>query len=351
MKAWNLHDIGDIRLENVKDPSPGRGEVIVKVKATGICGSDIPRIYKTGAHNMPLIPGHEFAGEVVSVGEGVRSDLKGQRVAAFPLFPCHKCLPCKKGLYEMCEHYDFAGSRSDGAFAEYVRVPEWNLIELPDDIPYSLAAMLEPMGVAVHALRTADIKADDTICVSGVGTIGLLLTGFLIDAGYRNILVIGNKDFQKEKAVKIGIPEDNFCDIRKYNPAKWISDKAGGIDIYFECVGKNESLSLGVIAAAPGGQIILVGNPASDMTLEKDIYWKITRRQLTVKGIWNSSFTGKEDDDWHYVLSALSHLPFDAEEFITHRFVIEDLEKGFCIMRDKSEDYIKILMLSPDSQS
>ncbi|MCR5785771.1 MAG: galactitol-1-phosphate 5-dehydrogenase [Eubacterium sp.] len=347
MKAWNLYDIGDIRFEDADKPKPSDGEVLIKVKATGICGSDIPRIYKTGAHNMPLIPGHEFAGEVVECGEKADKNLIGKRVSVFPLIPCKRCPQCKNKLYEMCENYDFAGSRSDGAFAEYVKVPEWNVIEIPDKIAYEKAAMLEPMGVAVHAMRSAQIEPESLICVSGAGTIGLLLIGFLIDAGYKNIFVIGNKDFQKEKAAKIGINPENFCDIREINPLLWINEKTDekGVDIFFECVGKNDSLSLGVAAASAKGQIVLVGNPASDMTLLKDVYWRITRKQLKISGIWNSSFTKEETDDWHYVLSRLPYLPFDAGEFITHRFKIEDLEKGFHIMRDKSEDYIKILML------
>ena len=125
MKAWNLHDINDFRYEEVDDPVLMPGEVLVKVRAIGICGSDIPRVYKEGAHRMPLIIGHEFAGEVVEVGEGVSADWLGGRVGVFPLIPCKECGPCRKKMYEMCRSYSYLGSRRDGGFAEYVAVPEW----------------------------------------------------------------------------------------------------------------------------------------------------------------------------------------------------------------------------------
>ena len=153
MKAWVLHRINDIRLETVEMPAPQSGEVLVAVKAVGICGSDIPRIYRTGAHRHPLIPGHEFSGVVEVLGKDADSAWLGKRVGVFPLIPCRACGPCMRGQYEMCRNYDYLGSRRDGGFAEYAAVPADNLIELPDNISFEEAAMLEPMAVAVHAMR------------------------------------------------------------------------------------------------------------------------------------------------------------------------------------------------------
>ena len=153
MKAWVLEDIGKIQYKEVSKPLPGEHEVLVEVKAAGICGSDIPRIYQTGAHRMPLIPGHEFAGRVVQTGENTDAKWQNKRVGIFPLIPCHNCVACQKGQYELCRNYSYLGSRRDGGFAEYVAVPECNLIELPENVSYEEAAMLEPMSVACHAPR------------------------------------------------------------------------------------------------------------------------------------------------------------------------------------------------------
>ena len=130
MKAWVLHGVNDLRLETVPIPLPEEQEVLVEVKATGICGSDIPRIYHTGAHIHPLIPGHEFSGEVVEVGKGTDRKWIGQRVGIFPLIPCGECGLCRKKQYEMCRNYSYLGSRRNGGFAEYAAVPAWNLVLL-----------------------------------------------------------------------------------------------------------------------------------------------------------------------------------------------------------------------------
>ena len=347
---------------------------------------------------MPLIPGHEFSGQVVGISEQIDSSDKaesggessgkdetwiGRRVGVFPLIPCRKCGPCNKGLYEMCRSYDYVGSRRDGAFAEYVSAPVDNLIELPDEVSYEEAAMLEPMAVAVHAMRRGLTKwaacrgdihiGDDAVGVSdigsvwadeqqgtlskgeqpviavcGLGTIGLLLTMFLIDAGMEDVYVIGNKDFQKKKALELGIREDHYIDGRSDDGQ--IGSLKGKIDVYFECVGKNECVSLGIDMAAPAGTVVMVGNPASDMRIDRDIYWKILRNQLRVTGTWNSSFdlTGSHDvesmDDWTYVIERLRSGGIRPKELISHELDMEELERGLLIMRDKVEDYCKVMI-------
>ncbi|MCI8527540.1 MAG: galactitol-1-phosphate 5-dehydrogenase [Lachnospiraceae bacterium] len=346
MKAWVLHGANDIRWELADKPAMGKGEVLVAVKAAGICGSDIPRIYKTGAHVHPLIPGHEFSGMVVGIGEGVDCAWQGKRVGIFPLIPCGKCKPCLEKQFEMCRQYDYLGSRRDGGFAEYVTVPVNNLIALPEGVTYEEAAMLEPMAVAVHAMRRVGPKKTETIAVCGLGTIGLLLLMFLLEdrEDKEGIFAIGNKEFQKQQAVALGLPEASYCDSRKEDVGNWLQERTnGGADVFFECVGKNDTVVQAVNDTAPAGRICLVGNPASHMSLEKEVYWKILRNQQTIMGTWNSSFTGEETDDWHYVLERLVQNRVAPEGLISHKFSLEALEKGLRIMGDKSEDYVKIM--------
>jgi L-iditol 2-dehydrogenase len=347
MNAWVLHDINDFRYEQVGAPVLKENEVLVKVRAVGICGSDIPRVYKTGTYSYPLIPGHEFSGEVTSVGGRADRNWLNKRVGVFPLIPCRSCIPCQNHKYEMCRHYSYIGSRQNGAFAEYVAVPEENLIGLADTIPYEEAAMLEPMAVAVHAMRRVSVRPGDMVVVCGLGTIGILLVMFLMEAGVRNILAVGNKDFQKHIVLNMGLSKDCYCDSRSNDVTVWINEKTkgSGADVFFECVGRNETVSQAVGVAAPSGRICLVGNPYSDMTLEKPVYWKILRNQLTVTGTWNSSFTHDENDDWHYVLGRLNAKRIMPSDLITHRYSLEDIDRGFEIMRDKKEDYIKIMAL------
>ena len=134
MKAYVLHGIGDLRYEDRSLPEHYPGWALVKVLVAGICSSDIPRIFEKGPYHFPTIPGHEFSGKVERVADESDRHWLGKRVGVFPLIPCKKCASCEKGQYETCSNYDYIGSRRDGGFAEYVAVPVWNLLELPETV-------------------------------------------------------------------------------------------------------------------------------------------------------------------------------------------------------------------------
>lgn len=350
MKAWVLQNVGRIKYVEMERPRPGESEVLLQVKATGICGSDIPRIYRDGAHKIPLIPGHEFSGQVIEVGRDADKGWLHKRVGVYPLIPCGGCIACKKGKYEMCRQYSYLGSRRNGGFAEYVAVPSANLIRLPDNVSYEQAAMLEPLAVAAHAMRRVSITPADRVVVCGLGTIGQLLVMLLILRGIENILAIGNKDYQRRKVCELGLPEDRFCDSRQEDLKDWIDlhTQGAGADIFFECVGKNETVSSAIRLTAPGGQICLVGNPQTDMALGKAIYWNLLRNQIRMTGTWNSSFFSREEGkdentDWNYVLHLLEQKQIAPEQLISHRFSLPDLDRGLHVMRDKTEEYVKVM--------
>lgn len=345
MKAYVLRGLGRFGMEDVPRPVLGEKEVLVSVKAAGICGSDIPRIYRTGTYSYPLIPGHEFAGTVIETGKSVDKSWLGKRVGVFPLIPCGQCKPCLNIQYELCRHYNYLGSRTAGGFAEYVNVPEWNLIELPSNVTFEQAAMLEPMSVAVHAMRRLDILPDNTVAVCGLGAIGQLLSMFLIEAGVERLLLIGNKPYQKKTVSDLGLSKDCYCDSTRTDAGSWVEERTGGdgVDVFFDCVGSNEVLELAVGYIAPSGTAVLVGNPASDMELGRQTYWKILRNQLTVRGTWNSSFLHDPADDWHYALDRVERGVLRPERLITQRFCLDELMRGFELMRDKSEAYVKVM--------
>lgn len=365
MNAYVLRGVNQLTYEQVDIPIPGPGEVILQVKACGVCGSDLPRIYRTGAHTYPLIPGHEFAGIVVETGaqadaiywenqlnckKQVEGGLQGKRMGVFPLIPCGTCSLCREGRYELCRQYGYLGSRRNGGFAEYVAVPAANLIEIPDSVSFEAAAMLEPMAVAIHAMRRAGLERlskDETIAVCGLGTIGVLLLVALQEAGFQKIVAIGNKPFQQQLVLKSGLPQSSYCDSKKEEPGAEILEKTGGrgASVFFECVGKEETVSFVVNHTAPAGKVVLVGNPDSDIKLKQDIYWKILRNQLTITGTWNSSFNHQAGDDWQYALKRLEQKRVELDFLITHRFSLKDLEKGLHIMRDKTEEHGKIMVI------
>ncbi len=168
---------------------------------------------------------------------------------------------------------------------------------------------------------------------------------FLLEAGYKNIYAVGNKDLQKNKAVELGLSADDFCDSRKEDVNEWIKEKTdgAGADVLFECVGRNETVSQCLQNAAYEAQIVFVGNPASDIQIEKKDWWIILRRQLRITGTWNSSYTRRDDDDWNYVMKRLADGKVNPELLITHKLRFEDLGRGFGLMRDRSEEFIKVM--------
>ena len=353
MKAQILYGIGNIKYTDAQMPIPTGEQALIKVTRCGICGSDVPRVFKTGAHNMPLIPGHEMAGFVEKCE--ARPELVGKRVSVFPLIPCKKCAQCIEGHFEMCENYDYLGSRRDGGFAEYVVAPVWNLLPVPDSVSDDEAAMMEPMAVAVHAMRQiglldGSMNQDANIVVCGLGTIGILVAMFLRDAGYRNVFCIGNKNVQLEKLQAMGYEPGQFCDVRCRESESYVLEMTDGkrADIYFECIGRSESYRQAVKCTGPLGRVMLVGNPASDMELDCQTYWQILRKQLTLKGTWNSGFSGIDgnSDDWRYVLERLTDwsMEFRPSDLITHRLELSQLQNGLDIMHRKSEEYVKIMV-------
>lgn len=363
MKAWVLNGINDIQYEDREIPESREGEVLVKVRAAGICGSDIPRVFETGAHTHPLVPGHEFSGIVEDVGKGAEPSWRGKRVGIFPLIPCKKCDMCKDQKYEMCRNYNYLGSRCDGGFAEYTAVPMWNLMELPHTASFEQAAMLEPMAVAVHAIRRAfgpekssdritgeSLDREQTIVIIGLGTIGLLTAMFLHSEGFTNLLLIGNKDFQKKMAYEIGFSEGHFCNIKRQDASEWILEKTDGkgADTIFECVGKNDSISFAIDHTAASGTVILIGNPHDEtIRFERDVYWKILRRQLTVRGTWNSSFRHETDDDWNCVIRMLDKGSIIPEKLISERLPLHRLDEGLQLMHEKLREYCKVMIVNP----
>ncbi len=340
MKASVLYGINDLRYTDVPMPEIGHDDALVQVKASGICGSDVNRVFKTGTYHFPTIIGHEFSGKVISVSSDNKaaSGLIGKRVGVFPLKPCFTCSSCKVGKYEMCENYDYLGSRCNGGFAQYVKVPIWNLIELPDNVNFEEAAMLEPTAVAIHALRMAGDVRSKNLAIIGPGTIGNILIQVAKALGVKTVTIIGRTKEKLDFAVENGAD-------RSINSISEDLNKILPFDIVIEGTGASESFSNAIKICRRGGKIVAMGNPSGDVVIEKNMYWQILRKQLTIKGTWNSSF-GFEKDDWHMALSLLNDEKLHLSKIITHQLPFNSLLKGLEIMRDHSVYSNKIMLIN-----
>ena len=208
MKAMRLHAVNDFRLEEVDVPVPKGEEILVKVGACGICGSDIPRVYELGTKVYPVTLGHEFGGTIVAVGEKANPSLVGKKAAIYPIIPCRKCSSCLIGSYAQCTNYQYLGSRNDGGFAEYCLVPsEWHLlISKNEETSMEELAIVEPATVALHAIRRGEIKGGDTVVIFGAGPIGILAARWCKMFGTQVILVDVDDikvDFARERGFEV----------------------------------------------------------------------------------------------------------------------------------------------------
>lgn len=331
MKILNLHKVGELVYEDREMPEPGEHEVLLKVMACGICSSDESRVMETGTYHFPTVPGHEFAGEVVKLGEGCDEALLGRRASVFPLLPCFKCEACRKKSYATCADYKYFGSRNDGAYAEYLVVPEWNLNLLDDSVPFTVGALSEPAAVAHHAVVMGDVKSGDRVLVIGTGTIGLLIAAFAKEKG-AEVFVAGRREESIAFAESFG-----FKTMHVQTLAAEVDEATDKVrmDVSIEAVGSNQSLADAIMSTRAGGTVVVMGNPKGDETLPKDVYWKILRWQLRLQGTWNSAFKA-EEDDWHEVAKVMKAGSFPFERLVTRKYLLSEGEEAFRFLMDKS---------------
>lgn len=334
MKAYRLHSVNDLRYEDCELPQLKPNYVLIKVRACGICSSDVPRIFEKGTYHFPTTPGHEFSGTVVSVGENVDESYVGKRVSIFPLIPCKECAQCKNKHYEMCEHYDYLGSRSDGGFAEYVAAPVWNLIELPQSIGFDEGALFEPLAVALHCINQAEVTAEDSVAVIGSGAIAFAVGQWAKMRGAKQVYIVGRSNAKRQIAEGMGL---------LYLTTNDLENKL--FDAVVEAVGTSVALQTAIEHTNATGRIVAMGNPAGDIVLPQNIYWRILRKQLKLIGTWNSVFDGTNMSEWLAVRDAVEQKTVNAKALITHRFSQDELKKGLDIMKNHLEPYCKIMTL------
>lgn len=334
MKGYSLHAVNDLRYEELEYPECATGWCVVKVKAAGICSSDIPRVYTKGTYHFPTIPGHEFSGVVDKVADRENENFVGKKVGIFPLIPCRKCQQCKEGHYEMCSNYDYVGSRRDGGFAEYVAVPVWNLVELSDEISFEEAAMMEPLAVALHAIKIANVKNGDTVAIIGTGMIAFAAAQWAKKLGAAEVIVVGRSESKRKIAENIpGIGYATFENCKEE------------FDVVLEAVGSNSAIDTAINMVKAGGRLVLMGNPGGEIDLNQNTYWRILRKQLHIAGTWNSSYEKNRDCDWSEVKSALENHEIKASALISHFYQQDDLKVGMALMHDHKEPYCKVMTL------
>ncbi|MDD7057301.1 MAG: galactitol-1-phosphate 5-dehydrogenase [Selenomonadaceae bacterium] len=341
MLALNLHGVGDLRYEAVPRPVPQADEVLLRVCAVGICGSDIPRVFTKGTYHFPTIIGHEFAGEIVAAAD---KTLVGRGASVFPLLPCGTCPACETGHYAQCQHYSYYGSRQDGGMAEYIAVKKRNLCLMPEGVSYEEAAMNEPTAVALHAFRQSGAGLGDTLLIYGVGTIALIIAQWARAAGVRRIILAARTPEKVAFAQKLGF--DDTYNVMETDIRARVAELTDGqgTTACIEGTGESEGLEACVWNVRTFGRVVTLGNPAGSMTLTQDGYWQILRRELQLVGTWNSSFQAMQND-WQDSLRGMANHSLELKKIITHRFALKDYQQAFALMHEKRECYGKVMFI------
>jgi L-iditol 2-dehydrogenase len=345
MDAIVLHGVSDLRYEQVPIPQLGPGTVRVRIGFCGVCGSDIPRCFVKGTYHFPTICGHEFAGTIDAVGDGVKQYQIGDRVAVFPLLWREDHPACEQGKYAQSDGYDYLGSRSDGAFSEYVIAPERNLLRVPDNVSLEEAAMTEPASVALHAVRRAGLRLGDTVAIFGLGPIGLMVAQWARAMGAAAIALFDILPAKLDLAKRLGFT--HVYDSRTVKPVEATSELTGGrgVHVAIEAAGVPPTMLSALQVARRAGRVVLLGNPAADVTLPASLISQVMRRELDLVGTWNSDFSVYgDDDDWRTVLAAMSSGTLNLKPLITHRVPLSRGIAALEMMRDQKEFFAKVLI-------
>lgn len=349
MNALVLHAIGDARYESIPSPEPGSGSVRIRVGYCGVCNSDIPRFFGKGPYSLPLVCGHEFSGIVDRLGDGVTQFQEGDRVAVFPLLWCGKCVSCERGIYAQCLHYNYLGSRSNGAMAQYVVAPERNLLRIPDSLSLEEGALIEPAAVALHALRGAGgCGVGESVVIFGAGPIGIMAAQWARAMGAAQVIIADPVTRKLELAAQLGFKHG--IDPCQHDAVSMIEELTEGLGagICIDAAGVPMALTQAMRAVRHGGRVVILGNPSADVTVSADLISRLMRREVQIFGTWNSDYGFlRDDDDWHRALAAMASGIINVKPLVTHRVPLERAFGALRMIKDQSEFYCKVL-IHPD---
>jgi len=341
MKALLLSDVNRLEYVDVPTPEPGPDEVLVRVRACGICGSDVHGMDGgSGRRIPPLIMGHEVAGIIAQTGSAVTGWRSGDRVVIDSTISCGVCTYCRRGLINLCDNRRVLGVscadyRRDGALAEYVVVPDRLLYRLPNEISFVEGAMIEPLSIAAHAVGRTPVDGETTAVVVGSGMVGLLLVQTLKAVGCGRIVAVDIDPYRLERAKAMGadlaLASDND------NVAVRVRELTSGqgADVAYEVVGKNATVNLGIDTLRKGGALVLVGN--LDPCVELPLQAAVTR-QLTLLG------SAASCGEYPWCLDMISGRRIDVGAIVSAVAPLNEGAAWFLRLRQREEGLLKVVL-------
>lgn len=340
MKEWNS------RVGRVAEPmktdflqrtfsEPAEGQVLIRVVSSAVCGSDL-HIFK-GRHPavpLPVTIGHEFSGDIVAVGPGVDGLCEGDRVTLEPCIVCGTCEACRRGNYGYCENISFSYRKGDGAMADYVMAQAEHVFRLPDDLSYHAGALIEPLSVATHAVRRADVRLGETVLVIGAGAIGLLIAAVCRKSGASQVIIADHSDARLKLALELGATAAVNSGKEPLEDVLHRLTGGKGVDKSFECVGLEATFVQAISSIRQNGLATIVGifeNPK--INIPADLF---VSREIRVQGAQGYC--------WDFPVAIELSRELNLEKLVTHVFPLDDLQKALETCLDRSAGSVKVLL-------
>lgn len=329
MKALSkLKSEPGIWMTDVPKPELGHNDVMIKIRKTAICGTDV-HIYNWDEWSqktipVPMVVGHEYIGEIVAIGQEVKGFKIGDRVSGEGHITCGHCRNCRGGRTHLCRNTIGVGVNREGCFAEYLVIPAFNAFKIPDNIPDEIAAIFDPFGNAVHTALSFDLVGEDVL-VSGAGPIGIMAAAVCRHVGARHVVITDVNDYRLELAKKMGV--SRAVNVSREN-LKDVMNELGmkeGFDVALEVSGSPAAFQTMLDTMNHGGRIALLGIPPASMATD----WS----QVIFKGLFIKGIYGREMFETWYKMATLIQSGLDLSPIITHQFSIDEFQKGFDIMR------------------
>lgn len=316
-----------IWMTDVPKPELGHNDVMIKIRKTAICGTDV-HIYNWDEWSqktipVPMVVGHEYIGEIVEIGQEVKGFKIGDRVSGEGHITCGHCRNCRGGRTHLCRNTIGVGVNRPGCFTEYLVIPAFNAFKIPDNIPDEIAAIFDPFGNAVHTALSFDLVGEDVL-VSGAGPIGIMAAAVCRHVGARHVVITDVNDYRLELAKKMGVTR--AVNVSREN-LKGVMNELGmkeGFDVALEVSGAPAAFQTMLDTMNHGGRIALLGIPPSSMATD----WS----QVIFKGLFIKGIYGREMFETWYKMATLVQSGLDLSPIITHEFSIDDFQKGFDVM-------------------
>lgn len=327
MRAAMLVGPQQIEIRDLPVPVPREGEVLVRVRMAGICGTDFAKYRGDLGGSFPVVGGHEAVGEIAALGPGIEGIHPGERVAIQPNFACGRCKTCRSGRENICPARVRLGLDVDGVFAEYVTAPRQYVWTLPEGLSDSAAALTEPLAVALHGFQKITPAAGDRVLVYGTGAIGLLYVRLAVLAGAR-VAAFNTSAPRLDVARKLGAAET-------FRTAAELAAGEGGFDIVYETSGAADALAQIIRCSAPGTRILLTGLPEKESSIPVAL---ITRKELLIQGAMTYR------DEFRTAIALLQKGEIDSGLFITNIYPLEQLPAALADFRSpcRIKDLVRI---------